>query len=467
MILPVLRAARRTSIGIAAWLVATASTAHAEPLTLPHTKSVLPNGLTVILHEDRSLPMVVVDVMANVGSRHESKGRTGFAHLFEHLMFMGTKRVPTKAFDAWMEEAGGSNNATTGQDRTEYHDTGPSSTLPLLLWLEADRLRDLGTFMTKEKLDAQREVVRNERRQRSENQPYGKVDLRLPELLYPPTHPYHHPVIGSHEDLEAAQVGDVQEFFATWYDPSNLSIVVAGDFEPQAVRSEVTRLFGAIPSRGKPKQPPAPVPQMPELSSVVRETLTDRVELAKLIVAWHSPKSFAAGDADLDMVATILAGGKASRLYERLVRQKKLAQAVDASQDSADLSSVFSVEVLARPGASLDAIEAELDAELARIAKSGVTEEECTRARNGILFSRIRGLQSLLSRAVTLNSYERAFGDPNMLDRDLERYRKATPATVGQAARKWLLADKRVVLRVVPEGESGRAKAAKNAQGAQ
>src|SRR5690606_6796269 len=203
-------------------------------------------------------PVGWVKVSDGVAARHEQAGRTGFAHLFEHLMFMGTRRAPTKAFDAWMEAAGGYNNAWTSQDRTLYYDVGPPQALPLLLWLEADRLRDLGPLMTKEKLDAQRAVVRNERRQTSENQPYGKVELVLPELLYPEGHPYHHPVIGSHEDLEAATVEDVKAFFAEHYDPANATLVVAGDVDTKALLPTVQRWFGEIPSRGKPQDPGAP-----------------------------------------------------------------------------------------------------------------------------------------------------------------------------------------------------------------
>ncbi|NOU26692.1 MAG: insulinase family protein, partial [Polyangiaceae bacterium] len=198
----------------------------APTVALPHTVEKLPNGMTVIYHPDHTVPTVVVNVSYSVGSRNEVAGRTGFAHLFEHLMFMGTKRAPTKMFDAWMEAAGGWNNAWTSEDRTDYFDVGPPSALPLLLWLEADRMRDIGPLMTQEKLDAQRDVVKNERRQSYENRPYGKADLRLSELLYPPGHPYHHPVIGSHDDLTAAQVEDVKAFFAQWYDPANASLVV-------------------------------------------------------------------------------------------------------------------------------------------------------------------------------------------------------------------------------------------------
>ena len=212
-------------------------------LHVPFEKYQLKNGLTVVLAPDHTVPIVAVNNMVRVGSRFEANGRTGFAHLFEHLMFMGTERVPTGVFDQTMEKQGGWNNAWTSEDRTDYFEVGPAHVLPLFLWLEADRLSALGSTMTQEKLDAQRNVVRNERRQRSENEPYAKVELRLPELLYPEGHPYHHPVIGSHADLEAATVADVKRFFAEHYVPNNMSLVVAGDFDVAATKADVERMF--------------------------------------------------------------------------------------------------------------------------------------------------------------------------------------------------------------------------------
>ena len=260
------------AVGLSALLSVTAATAD---VAIPFTRTVLPNGLTVILHENHDVPIVAVNVSYGVGSRFEVEKRTGFAHLFEHLMFMGTRRVPTKAFDAWMEGAGGWNNAWTTEDRTDYYDVGPPSSLDLLLWMEADRLSDLGPLMTLDKLNAQREVVRNERRQSSENTPYGKVELRLPELMYPADHPYHHPVIGSHADLEAATVDDVKGFFAKYYDPANASLVVAGDFDPIRTKARIEQLFGVIPSHGPVADPGAPgfSDTKTTLPSVVRETI--------------------------------------------------------------------------------------------------------------------------------------------------------------------------------------------------
>lgn len=427
---------------------------------IPFTRTSLPNGMVVILHEDHAVPIVVVNVSYDVGSRFEVVKRTGFAHLFEHLMFMGTRRAPTKAFDAWMEAAGGWNNAWTSQDRTDYYDVGPPTALDLLLWLESDRLRDLGPLMTLEKLDAQREVVRNERRQTSENTPYGKVELRLPELMYPNEHPYHHPVIGSHADLEAATVDDVKAFFAQHYDPANASIVVAGDFDPKHAKEQVDRWFGTIPSRGPAKDPGAPgfSDTKTTLTSVVRETLEDDVELPKVVMAWQSPKHFAPGDAELDLLATSLATGKASRLYKALVYEQKIAQTVGAVQESSVLGSRFDVDVIARPGVSLDKLEAAIDKELEKVRKTALADEELERSKNLIETSFVVRLEGVRERASLLNMYQAEVKDPGFAPKDLDRYRRATKEQIRAAAETYLVPDKRVVLRVIPKPKPAAAK---------
>jgi predicted Zn-dependent peptidase len=221
---------------------------------LKYEKYKLDNGMTVILHEDHSLPVAGVNLWYRVGSKDEPQRRSGFAHLFEHLMFMGTERVPGNKFDTIMEGGGGANNASTSSDRTNYFSSGPAPLLPTLLWLEADRLEDLARTMDQEKLDKQRDVVRNERRQSYENRPYGKVELEIPEIMYPAGHPYHIPVIGTHEDLEAATVSDVKDFFATFYVPANVALCVAGDFDPKVIRPLITDLFGGLPHGGTPKR---------------------------------------------------------------------------------------------------------------------------------------------------------------------------------------------------------------------
>jgi predicted Zn-dependent peptidase len=448
-----------TLLALASMLCAPVLARAAEgELSIPFTKSKLSNGMTVILSEDHSVPTVVVDVSHDVGSRMERAGRTGFAHLFEHLMFMGTQRAPTKMFDAWMESAGGRNNAWTSEDRTDYYDIAPPTALPLLLWLEADRMRDIGPLMTKEKLDAQRDVVRNERRQSIENRPYGVVELLLPEMLYPAEHPYHHSVIGSHEDLEAATVEDVKDFFATWYDPANASLVVAGDFDPVATKALIERWFGTIPSRGKPKDPGAPGFQdtVTTLTGVARRTVDDEVELPKVVMAWQSPRHFAPGDAELDLVASVLSSGKASRLYESLVYRQKLAQSVSATQLSGTLGSRFVVEAIARPGVSTDKLEQALRQEIDAVRADGVKEDELTRAKNQYETAFVDRLQGVSARASLLNAYEAEIGDPGYVQRDLNRYRRATRPEVRAAAEKYLQPNKVAVLTVVPKKKGGQ-----------
>jgi zinc protease len=424
----------------------------AGEIAIPFEKYQLKNGLTVILSPDPDIPMVVVDIVVKVGSRFERKGLTGFAHLFEHLMFMGTARVPTGAFDKWMEVEGGANNAWTSEDRTNYFDFAPAHALPLLLWLEADRLSALGENMTLERLNAQRGVVRNERRQTSENQPYGKAELRLPELLYPEGHPYHHPVIGSHEDLEAAKVEDVKAFFATHYVPNNLALVVAGDFDVDETKAKIEAWFGLL----KAAEPsataePAIEPAAPKLGRVVRETLTeDNIQLGKIIMSWHSPKRFAAGDAELDLLANTLVRGKTSRLYQSLVFDKELAQSVQASQSSQDLSSIFSIEATARPGVSLDTLEAEIDKVLSTLLDKGLTASEVDRAKVEYETSFVLGLESLPERASSLALYESFAGDPGFIGKDLARYRAVTTASVSAVAKQTLDLSSRVILRIEP-----------------
>jgi predicted Zn-dependent peptidase len=427
---------------------AAAAPAQRAEIKVPFEKYTLPNGLVVILHEDHSLPLVVVNNMVKVGSRFEEPKRTGFAHLFEHLMFMGTRRAPPKMFDTWMEAEGGWNNAWTSEDRTDYFDVGPAHTIKLLLWLEADRLSSLAAEMNADKLDTQRGVVRNERRQRIENEPYGKVELRLPELLYPPGHPYHHPVIGSHEDLVAAQVDDVKSFFNRWYVPNNMSLVVAGDFNPAEIKPLIEAWFGSLPKGNVPSAPSAPPAK---LDKVVRETLPDKVELPKVVMAWHSPPRYQPGDAELDLLSVVLTEGKASRLYKALVYDQPLAQEVSATQSSGDIGSSFQVEAIARPGVPLDKLEAAIDAELKKITSEPVSAEELARAKNQFETAFVSRLQSVAARASMLNQYETYVGDPGWAEKDLERYRAVTAGKLLETAKATLDPNARVIIRVVPE----------------
>jgi predicted Zn-dependent peptidase len=432
----------------------TAETAPAAPnVHIEFEKFTLPSGLVLIVSRDSAVPEVAVNVSYSVGSRVERPGRTGFAHLFEHLMFMGTERAPTKMFDAWMEQSGGRNNAWTAEDRTDYFDIAPPTALPLVLWLEADRMRDLGHLIDREKLDLQRSVVRNERRQNIENRPYGVIELELPELVWPVSHPYHHPVIGSHKDLAAASVEDVRSFFETYYDPANASIVVAGDVDTERVRAEVGRLFGAIPSKGKPSESAVLPTSRPEVlpPSETHRTVSDNVELAKVVIAWRSPPHFVKGDAELDLVASVLSNGKASRLYRSLVYDRKLAQDVSATQQSHSLGSEFVVEATVRPSVAPAVVEQALFEQIGKLAAERVPMEELERAKNEYEMSFVERLQSVAERASLLNMYEAETGNPGYIGADLDRYRAATPDDLMDVVRRVLSHESAVVLTVLPK----------------
>ena len=427
--------------------------AERKPISVPTETFQLPNGMTVVLLEDHSLPKVVIDTWFSVGSKDEAPGRSGFAHLFEHLMFMGTARVPGNQFDVIMEGGGGNNNASTGNDRTNYYSTGPSALLPTLLWLDADRLEALGACMTQEKLDRQRDIVRNERRQNVENVPYGKVELLQPPAMYPDGHPYHHSVIGSHEDLEAATLADVKNFFQEFYVPANATLVVAGDFEPAATKALVEKLFGALATKPLPQHAAA---QPVVLTSERRVLEGDNVKFPKLFLSWHSPAQFAAGDAELDLAASILADGPSSRLEKRLVLETRLAQSVSASQQSAELGSIFQVEALAAPGVDLDRVKAEILAVLEDFAQNGPTAEELERAKTRQEAGFLRRLEGLLARAEAVQTYRHFLGVSDGFQRDLDRYTHASASAVRDVARS-VLGPGRVDLRIVPQVEANPA----------
>ncbi len=411
----------------------------------------LPNGMTIILHEDHSLPVVSVNLWYHVGSKDEQPRRSGFAHLFEHLMFMGTERVPTGQFDAIMEGSGGSNNASTAEDRTNFYDTGPSAMLPTLLWLEADRLEGLGKAMDQKKLDLQREVVKNERRESYDNAPYGPAHLAIYGIMFPEGHPYHIPVIGTHEDLNAATVQDVKDFFATYYVPNNVSMVIAGDFSSKVIKPTIGDLFGTLPRQNEPIHRIAPTVQF---EGIHRLTMVDKVQNPKLIMVWHSPAAYTDGDIDIQLAGSILSDGVASRLYQKLVIEKELATDVSASQDSLMLGSLFSIEVTPQPGGSLDRIEKEVDGVLATFAKDGPKSDELKRQAAKIEYSTLSGLSSIGEVADKLNEYEYFLGEPNAFKKVLDGYRNAKTRDVRDAARATFRPDARLIMRVLPEEPS-------------
>ena len=413
-----------------------------------YEKYTLQNGMTVILHVDHSLPSVTVNTWFHVGARNEPPGRSGFAHLFEHLMFMGTERVPGNDFDVLMETGGGANNASTTLDRTNYFSDGPASLLPTLLWLDADRLEDLGRAMDVAKLDKQRDVVRNEIRQNVENRPYGRADEAVFGLMFPPGHPYHNAVYGTHRDLEAATVFDVKDFFATFYVPNNASLVIAGDFDPERIKPLVAQLFGTLP-RGGDVAPVAAAPAT--LDHVARMTMLDKAQQALVKMVWHSPGSFAAGDAELKLLGAILAQGKDSRLYKRMVMDEQIATDVSAYQDGAALGSLFQIDVTVAPGVDLDRIERTVREELARLQRDGVTAEELEQRRAGYELRTLMMLQSNSRIADMLNQYESVWGEPNSFKRDLDRFRSATTAGLQDWAKQVFDPQRCGIIRVLPE----------------
>jgi zinc protease len=423
-------------------------------------KYTLPNGLQVILHVDRKLPIVHVNQWYHVGSKNEKPGRTGFAHLFEHMMFQGSGNAKEDYF-TYVETLGanlqeGGVNGTTNQDRTNYFATVPSSNLETLLWLESDRLATLPEAMTKEKLDNQRDVVKNERRQGLENTPYGRWFKLVLENLYPAGHPYSWPTIGSHEDLTAASLEDVTDFFKTYYTPNDLSLVIAGDFDPAEAKRLVDKYFGSIPAGPALDRPTLFVPT---LSGEKIVEATDRVPQDRVYMVWPTPPGFAPGDADLDLASLILADGLSSRLNKTLVYDRQLCTAVQAFQASSEIASWFAIIATARPGVSLEEIEKVVSEELARLAKAGPTPAELSRARTKQEFqfvTALEGIGGFGGKADRLNQYNIYLGDPGKLEWDMARYRNATTDSVRNAVGRYLDTKNRLLVRFRVE-KSGRA----------
>jgi zinc protease len=447
--------AAAAAVVLLTWPVAAQQPAAPSRLAVPYEMFTLKNGLTVILHQDRSVPKIAVNVWYHVGSANEKPGRTGFAHLFEHLMFEGSGHVKEGEFDKLLEAAGGSNNGSTTEDRTNYYEALPSNALDLALYLESDRMGYLLDVVTPQLVDGQRDVVKNERRQSYENAPYGPAMLRLSELLYPKGHPYHWPVIGYMDDLTAATHTDVIEFFKTYYAPGNASLVVAGDIDLAEARRKVEHWFGDIPAGPEPEPlfvPPA------RLTHVVKERMTDQVQLPRIYLAWHTPALYAPGDAALDVASGVLSGGKNSRLYKRLVYDMQLAQDVDATQNSSRHGSIYTIVVTARPSAdSPDAALARIvgivDEELEKLRNAPPDAREVERVRNSVQASFIGAMETVAGKADQMNAYYMFTGNPDFFAEDLGRYQAIGPSDVQAAVRRWLPADRRLELSVVPAGK--------------
>jgi zinc protease len=424
------------------------STALAAPLSIPHERFALKNGLTVILVEDHAVPRVHMGLRVRTGSAFETPGRTGFAHLFEHLMFEGSKNVPEGKFDEWLEAAGGTNNAWTSEDATYYFEEAPANALELMLFLESDRLGFFVDQLSDSLVDGQRDIVKNERRQSYENRPYGQAMLATPALLWPKGHPYSWPVIGSMEDLGAANLEDVKRFFTTHYAPENCILILVGDFKPAKARALVQRWFDDVPPRGGR---PAPVPAPVTLRGERRAVFEDDVELPRVSITWPSAPIFTADDTALDLLSSVLAGGESSRLVRRLVHEERLAQSVSARQSSRERASEYSIDVLAFPGTKLSDIVRIVDEEVARLVREGPEDAELGRARTVAEADMVRSLDSLAGKASRMAAWAMLTGDADRAEADLERLRGTSADTVTQVAAR-TLGRGRLVVSVVPRG---------------
>jgi zinc protease len=413
-------------------------------------KTTLPNGLEVILVEDHRLPIVAVNIWYHVGPANEAPGLTGFAHLFEHMMFAGSRHLPRGLADRLLEGAGATDsNGSTDYDRTNYYDTVPSNQLELALWVHADRMGYLLDVLDQTALSNQQDVVRNERRQSVENRPYGIVEEAMNHALFPKDHPYYASVIGSHADIQNAKLADVRDFFTRYYGPNNASIVIAGDIDKAKARALVAKYFGSF-KRSAPVAPPRVT--TPPVAGEKRLTVADRVELPRVYMGWLTPPAFQQGDAALAVAAQILAGGKSSRLYKTLVYERQIAQDAAATQNSNALISMFTIDATARPGHEPAELEAAIDAELKALRDAGPSAAEVERARNTIETAMLTGIEKLggAGLANQINEYNQYTGDPGYLPKDIERVRRVTPEDVRRVAQRYLQANARVVVRGVP-----------------
>jgi zinc protease len=417
---------------------------------IPYTKRTLSNGLDVIVHEDHQLPMVAVNLWYHVGSKNERPGRTGFAHLFEHLMFEGSEHHDHGYFPP-MQRAGGQINGSTSTDRTNYWEVVPTGSLELALWMESDRMGYLLPALTQEKFANQLEVVLNERRQNYENRPYGMAGMALSEAMFAPDHPYHWPTIGSPADLRAASLQDVHTFFKTFYHPANASLALAGDIETEQAFDLAEQFFGDL----LPGPVPDPVRVEASLASSASLVLEDRVELPRLYLAWHSPAMFADGDAALDVAADVLAHGKTSRLYKLLVYERRVATDVSAYQHSREMGGMFQMACTAAAGVSLTELESAIRTAVTQLATGGPTPDEMARAlaqTEAQFLYRLQTIGGFGGKSDQLNAYNTYLGDPGYFDRDRQRYATITADAVAQATRRWLLDAPSVALSVVPRG---------------
>lgn len=426
-----------------------AAQAQDSRLSLPYSRFTLDNGLILIVHEDFSTPMVAVNVWYHVGSSYEKPGRTGFAHLFEHIMFEGSGNVKEGDFDNLLEGAGGNNNGSTNNDRTNYYETVPANAVSLALFLESDRMGFLPDAMSPGKVDGQRDVVKNERRQSYENRPYGLAWQYLSSEFYPKNHPYHWPVIGYMEDLSAASYEDVLEFYKKYYRPNNAALVIAGAIKTADAKKLAESWFRDVPKGETIIRPEAPEF---ELSGLKTLTIEDNVQLPRLYMAFKSPRSLSPGDAEMDITAQILAGGKNSRLYKRLVYDLQIAQDVNAFQNSGALASQLIIIATARPGIDLDQLKTVIDEEIEKLKAESPSQRELQRVVNQYEVSYLSQFQSIEAKADMMNSYFRFTGNPDWANEDLSRYKSIDTGDISSVTQTYLDLNKRLILSFVPKG---------------
>lgn len=436
------------------WMLALAANAQVPELEVESIE--LDNGLQVFLVEDHRVPLVAVNLWYHVGGGNEVPGRSGFAHLFEHIMFQGSKNVEEDTFFRYLEGVGAAVvNGTTNFDRTNYFETVPSHQLALALWLESDRMGFLLDTLSQERLDNQIAVVRKERQQRTENAPYGIADERFFKLMFPAPHPYHGVVIGSHEDLSSSTLDDVRDFFTTWYAPNNASLAIVGDIDIEETKRLVDTYFGTLPAGGEP--PPLVVSTQP-IETPRRADLTDNVELPRVTMGWLTPPIFTEGDAELEFAGDLLAGGKSSDLYRELVDGQQIAQSVAAGQYSLTQGSVFYVEVMGRPNTSVGTLEREVLAQLDRFASAAPDAERLAAAKVTWRADFLRGFERLGGFggvADVLNTYQHHLGTPNGMSDDFARHENVTPEAIRAVFRRTIRENNRVTVTVVPHGGEG------------
>ncbi len=422
-----------------------------EKLNIVYEKYKLKNGLEIILHQDNKLPTAAVNIWYKAGSANEQKGKTGIAHLFEHMMFQGSQNVPKEAHFRFIQEAGGNLNGSTSFDRTNYYEKIPSNFLELIFWLESDRMGYLLPTLTQEKLNNQKEVVSNERLERYDNQPYGLAWEILISNLYPENHPYSWSTIGSLKDISSFTMDDVSNFFKNYYSPSNAALVVAGSFDKNKIKELISNYFETLPGSNRLEELNVATPKLKENKLITHQ---DNVQLERLYLAWHSDKAYGNDDAALDILSDILTGSKNSRLYKSLVFDKELAQDISAYQYSGKYAGHFMFIATAKPGVELSTIKNEIISELENIHSNSIAEKELTKSKNGIKSGFIFSMQNIDSLADQLNSYNYYLNEPNSFNKDLQRYESVNSEEIKSVIEKYLLKPY-VELHVVPKEKTG------------